>query len=124
MNSLLIASRRVAILGAAVAIGFSGAPAAQAKTGKAGWQGAATLSVSTGVQHGFVTYNCPTNFVARSGAFFPNPTLQNLGINLGVNGPRIDIGNYYTWGFEYNIPGGAPSGTTILLDVYCTKLPV
>ena len=37
---------------------------------------------------------------------------------------RIDIGNYNTWGFEYNIPGGAPSGTTILLDVYCTKLPV
>jgi hypothetical protein len=46
MNSIIFSARRVAMLGAVVgvmAIGFGGVPAAQAKTGKAGWQGAATF---------------------------------------------------------------------------------
>jgi len=100
------------------------AGAAHAKSGGVGWQGVYTYTVPTGWPNGFFTYDCPAGLVARSGAFFPNPTFQARGINLGVNGPRIDGGNYNAWGLEYNIPGGAPAGQTILFDVYCTKGPV
>jgi hypothetical protein len=128
MSNFTIASRRVAMLAAAVgvtAMALGAAPSAYAVTGRAGWQGAFTYSVPTGLQHGFFAYNCPSNLIARSGGFFPDPTLQSQGIDLGVNGPRVDLGasGYVVWGFEYNIPGGAPAGTTILFDVDCTKAP-
>jgi len=129
MNSFLISARRVAMLGVAVGtlgIALGGVPDAQAVTGKGGWQTTASVAVPTGVQHGFFTYSCPTGLVARSGAFFPDPTLQTLGINIGVNAPRLDLGTggFNGWGFEYNIPGGAPAGTSFLVNVYCTKAPI
>jgi hypothetical protein len=111
----------------AVCIALAAGNAAYATAGKAGWQGPSTLNVTTGIEHGFYSYSCASGFVARSGAFFPDPTLQSLGINLGVNAPRIDVNHttgYQTWGFEYNIPGGAPAGDTIQFDVYCTKPPI
>jgi hypothetical protein len=118
---------KLALASAAVCIALAGTTPAFAVAGKAGWQGATTLNVTTGIEHGFFSYNCATGYVARSGAFVPDPTLQSLGINLGVNAPRIDVNHttgYQTWGFEYNIPGGAPAGATIQFDVYCTKGPI
>lgn len=120
---------KTAAFGAALTMAVAGiASEAQATQGSGGWQNVSTFNVPTGQTHGFFSYSCPSsNYVARSGAFFPNPTLQNLGITLGVNGPRIDEGTssgFQTWGFFYDIPGGAPAGTQILFDVYCTKTPI
>jgi len=99
------AAVKPAAFGAALAIAVAGiASEAQATQGGAGWHS-----------------------VARSGGFFPDPTLQDFGINLGVNGPRLVLstsGGFQSWGFEYNIPGGAPANTQILYDVYCTKKPI
>jgi hypothetical protein len=125
MSNMIVSVRRTAALAlAAATIGLCGATA-QAKSGGAGWQDTYTYTPPTGSTDGFFTYSCPTGLVARSGAFFPNPTLQAQGINLGVNAPRLDLGTggFNGWGFEFNVPGGVPAGATILFNVYCTKAP-
>ena len=98
---------------------------AHAAPGKNGWQGRIDFPVATGQVDLFVHYPCPAAFpVARSGGMFPNLAAKPGMVILG-SAPRIDEvpSSYAEWGWIIDWPSGAPAGSVLSFDVYCTKGP-
>ena len=82
-----------------------------------GWQGQTTYNVPTGETSLFFHYPCaPSASTPVSGAISPNPAAYG-GMSL--------IGNYNRgngeWGWLTTWSAGAPAGSQITYDVYCSK---
>jgi hypothetical protein len=104
------------------------AGSAAAKPGGEGWQGRATFSITPGTLDFFEHIPCPAAApVARSGGFLPNGNAKGNGMVLLGNGPRLDTRpvSYHEWSWIIDWTGaGAPAGSQITFDIYCTKGPV
>jgi len=90
----------------------------------AGWQAVGSFSVPTGQVNQQIGYNCPAAFpVAYNGSYAFNATGQASQVYLTFNGTRIDESpaSFSEWAWHFYWPGGAPAGTTVLLDIYCKK---
>jgi hypothetical protein len=90
----------------------------------AGWQTVGTFNVATGTTGQQIGYNCPSQFpVAHNGSYAMNGVGQASQVYLTFNGTRIDQSpaSFSEWAWHFYWPAGAPSGITILLDVYCAK---
>jgi len=121
------AGRTVATLALAgtVVLGTGFAGEANAKPGGVGWQGKFVLNIPTGRTDQFFHYPCPSAApFARSGGFLPNLAAKPGMVILG-NGPRLDLSptSYNEWSWIIDWPSGAPAGSAISFDVYCTKGP-
>ncbi len=85
--------------------------------GGKGWQGQSTFNVTTGTTSLFVHYPCPSSAPTPvSGGINPNPAAY----------PSMSlIGNYNRgngeWGWLTTWSSGAPAGSQIVYDVYCSK---
>jgi hypothetical protein len=110
----------LAQIAAAVLIG--GAGFATTAHAAAGWQAVGTANIPTGTVNQQLGYTCPSNLpVALNGSYAFNSTGQASQVFLTFNGTRIDIPSFGQWAWHFYWPGGAPAGTTVLLDVYCVK---
>ena len=112
-------------LGAVAALSCTLAAPANATPGGAGWQGKYILYIPAGRVDQFFHYPCPVNFpVAVSGGFLPNNEAKSGMVVLG-DGPRLDLDptSYNEWSWIIDWPNGAPAGSAIKFDVYCTNAP-
>ena len=88
-----------------------------------GWLGVTSFSFTAGTTSIQLGTSCPSGYNASSGAYALNSVGQTSGVYVTYNGPRIDENpvNYNEYGWHFYWPGGSPSGTTALFDVYCVK---
>ncbi len=107
-------------LAAGLAILGSVAPAQAA----VGWQTRFTYDVPASTTSVFLHLGCPANAaVADSGAYTFNNIGQVSNVDVTFNGPRLDESQPYygEWGWVFNWPTGAPSGTVVEINVHCVK---
>ena len=117
--------RYIAITAALCGCLLAHAAPALAKVGGVGWQTPDTENVPAGTTDFFWHIACPKGFSVVNGAAFAvsQATVANGFILTGA-GPRLDEQppSYAEWAWNWEWPnGGAPSGSQVVMNIYCKK---
>ncbi len=114
----------LAVPALALALGASVCAFAAPAQAAVGWQAPQTFSIPQGRTTQFIGFNCPADApLVTNGVYAFNPVAQTLNAELFFNGPRIDQSPPFNgaWGFGFGWAAGAPSGTSVIVDIFCAR---